>query len=45
MVGRQVAAGDLEQADRAADVKGIVIVFTAAVLAAVYFVAGWVPGI
>lgn len=44
-MGNQVVAGDLEQADRAADLKGIVIVFTAAVLAAIYFVSGWVPGI
>jgi len=44
-VGKQVVAGDLEQADKAADLKGILIVFSAAVLAAIYFVAGWVPGI
>lgn len=37
--------GDIGAADRSADAKGILIVFVAAVLAAVYFVSGWAPGI
>jgi hypothetical protein len=40
-----VESGDLAQADRAVDVKGILIVFVALVLGAVYFVSGWAPGI
>ena len=45
-MGHKVVEGqDLAQEDRKADVKGILIVFCAAVLAAVYFVSGWTPGI
>jgi hypothetical protein len=32
-------------ADRKADVAGILIIFTALVLAVVYFISGWAPGI
>jgi len=35
----------LAAADRKADVKGILIVFTVLVLGAVYFMSGWAPGI
>ncbi|MGA0840425.1 MAG: hypothetical protein ACO3Z6_04280 [Pseudomonadales bacterium] len=36
---------DLEQADSAADVRGILIVFVMMVVGAIYFVSGWAPGI
>jgi hypothetical protein len=36
---------DLEEADSAADVRGILIVFGMMVLGAVYFISGWAPGI
>lgn len=36
---------DLEEADSAADVRGILLVFGMMVLGAVYFISGWAPGI
>ena len=44
-MGKPVEVADMQQADRTADVKGILIVFVVAVLGAVYFVSGWAPGI
>ena len=32
---------DLAEADRKADVKAILVIFTALVLAAVHFISGW----
>jgi len=45
IVSEKVAAGAEGDADRAADLKGILILFTVLVLGAVYFVSGWAPGI
>lgn len=42
---KYVEGQDLAQEDRKEDAKGILIVFCAMVLAAVYFVSGWIPGI
>ena len=36
---------DLEEADSAADMRGILLVFGMLVLGAVYFISGWAPGI
>jgi len=44
-VGKQVVVEDMQAADRATDVKGILIVFAAVVLGAVYFISGWTPGV
>lgn len=40
-----VQTEQLAEADRRADVKGILIIFIALVAGAVYFVSGWAPGI
>jgi hypothetical protein len=44
-VGKGVVVEDMQAADRAVDVKGILIIFAAVVLSAVYFLSGWAPGI
>jgi hypothetical protein len=44
MVSKQIETSDMGQSDRTADVKGILIVFVAVVLTAVYFASGWAPG-
>jgi len=43
-VAHDFEGADPGQQDQKADAKGILIVFCALVLAAIYFVSGWVPG-
>ena len=45
MAHKIVEGQDMTAENRKADVLGVLAVFCAAVVAAVYFVSGWVPGI
>jgi len=34
-----------QDADQKADLKGLIVIFVALVLGAVYYISGWAPGI
>jgi len=41
----QTDAEAAQSADQQADLKGLIVIFITLVLAAVYFISGWAPGI